>query len=263
MPALENEQGEFARAILAPPERAPRVLPRLAARPGVDPRTRVNVYRNNTYASLTATLLAVFPVTSRLVDERFLRFAAHRFIASFPPAEPRLSRFGADFPAFLRRFGQLAAVPFVAEVARLEWQIAVALDRPAAPPLPLASLTWLDAPDQAAFSLQPSLRLMVSRWPVFSVWTAHQAEAEPDLAFVRPGRGERLALWRAGASIRLIRLDAARFAFLRSLGAGAPLERAAARALARDRLFDLAAALAQLFGDGLVAGISRTPTPEN
>lgn len=255
MHMLDREQAAFGRYVLHGGDAA--ALPRLAARPGADPRARVNVYRNNTYASLTAALLAVFPVTVRLVDERFFRYAAHQFIASFPPNEPRLSRFGEKFPDFLRKLASLRAMPFVAETARLEWLIAVALDRPVMPCLPLSSLDWLDAPERASFRLQPSALATISRWPVFSIWTAHQYEAEPDLGFVRSGRSERIVLWRSGPNIRMVRTDAGRFRFLRSIAAGASLERAASRALAIDPLFDLATALAQLFGDGLVTAVAR------
>lgn len=250
----EHEQGEFARCVLD--QGRTNGLPRLTARPGADPYARVNVYRHNTYASLTATLLAVFPVTVRLVDERYFRYAAHRFIASFPPSEPRLSQFGGAFPRFLKGFEQLASMPFVAETARLEWVIATALDRPELTPVPLSSVHCLERPEQAVLRLQPSMLPMISRWPVFSIWTAHQAQAEPDLGFVTKRMAERVVLWRSGANIRLRQLDAAQHLFIRELSGGATLEQAAAGALGRDRLFDLATALAKLFGDGLVAGIT-------
>jgi hypothetical protein len=259
MRPLEYEQAQVARIILAGPAAGNRRLPPLEARSGADPHARLNVYRNNTYASLTATLLSVFPVTTRLVDERYLRYAAQRFIASFPPSEPRLSRFGAAFPAFLATFERAASMRYVAETARLEWAIATALDTEIHPPLPISTLTCLEIPEQAVLDLQPSLRLMASRWPVFSIWTAHQQHDEPELDFVRYGKAERTALWRSGGSIRLVRLEPTRIAFLKSLVAGASIDEAASRALAQDRLFDLAIALAHLFAEGLVTGVARSP----
>ena len=255
---LRREQSDFAQIVLDTPPAQSLPMPRIAARPGADPHARVNVYRNNTYASLTATLLAVFPVTTRLVDERYMRYACHRFIESCPPREPRLSQFSAGFPSFLKGFEQLASMGFVAETARLEWAIAKALDQADLIRMPISALHWFDKPEQACVMLQPSLHLVSSRWPVFTIWTSHQASAEPDLGFVEHGAVERLALWRSGANIRLACLDASRLAFLKTLMKGHSLEVAAARALKRDRLFDLATALAQLFGDGLVVGVTRS-----
>ena len=130
-----------------------------------DPLRRLRVYQNNTRSSLTSTLLAVFPVTARLVDERFFRYAASRFIRFHPPSEPRLVRYGSAFPNFLRTFEGLADMPFVAETARLEWAIAEALDEASLHPAPLAALTAA-AEETPELVLQPSLRFVVSHWPL-------------------------------------------------------------------------------------------------
>jgi len=253
----EHDQTQLAGAVLSHAPFDPDKLPRLTARPGADPYARLNVYRNNTYESLTSVLLAVFPVTARLVDERYFRYAASRFIACFPPEEPRLSQFGAALPRFLSSFGHLASMRFVAETARLEWAIATALDRGVEPPMPLSALNRAERPETLSLILAPSLVLLSSRWPVFSIWTAHQREASPDLAFVNRHAPERVIAWRSGGSIRLARIDQGRMAFLRWLIAGGSLEEAAGKALSRDPMFDLAAAIAQLFGDGLVTGATH------
>ena len=85
-------------------------------------------------SSLTATLMTVFPVTVRLVDERFFRYAASEFIRANPPSEPRLVRYGADFPgvpADVR--GTRGSCPSSPRSARLEWAIAEALDEASLP----------------------------------------------------------------------------------------------------------------------------------
>jgi hypothetical protein len=253
----EIHQTEFAHAILGHPHYAASRALQLTARPGANPQARLGIYRNNTYASLTAALLATFPVTARLVDERFLRYAASRFIDRGLPNEPRLSQFGGEFPRFLAGMEQLQAMPFVAETARLEWLIAQALDEPALIGQPLTALSWLDEPDEAALSLQPSLRLFASRWPIFELWSAHQDADEPDLPVVRRGPLQRVVLWRTHAAVRLAALDTGEMRFLRVLASGSPLARAALRARNVDPMFDLAGALARLFGCGLVTAIAR------
>lgn len=226
-----------------------------------DPWSRLRIYENNTRASLTATLMAVFPVTTRLVDERFFRYAASAFIRRHPPHEPRLVRYGEGFPAFLRSFEGLADLPFVAETARLEWAIAEALDvatRPACPLTALnATVTW-QSPDML---LQPSLRLLVTAWPALAIWRDHQGgEAEiPSAGWRR--EMQRIALWRSGDRVRFQLLEPADFAFRHALAHGQGLERAIARAQTETPLFDLASALARLFGDGLVTGIRETTNP--
>ena len=255
MLSLERLQHTVARAVLGAPQAG---LPALLGAGNADPIRRLRIYQNNTRASLTSTLLAVFPVTARLVDERFFRYAASEFIRFHPPSEPRLVRYGAEFPNFLRTFDGLAEMPFVGETARLEWAIAEALDEASLTALALAALDGADATITPDLVLQPSLRFVVSHWPVLSIWSAHQDGGNVDSLRVGEHKPERIALWRAGDNVRFARLSGAQFSFRYSLKAGLGLEKAVARALTHEPLFDLTGALVGLFGDGLVTEI-RTP----
>jgi hypothetical protein len=219
-----------------------------------DPIRRLRIYRNNTRASLTSTLIAVFPATAQLVDERFFRYAANEFIRFHPPTEPRLVRYGAEFPNFLRTFEGLAEMPFVSETARLEWAIAEALDAASPPAMPL---TALDGAGETTpkLVLQPSLRFVISHWPVLSIWSAHQEGGKLDSLRAVERKPERVALWRAGDNVRFSLLSTAQFSFRYSLKVGLGLEKAVARALTHEPMFDVVGALVGLFADGLVTDV--------
>ncbi|MBZ9764763.1 putative DNA-binding domain-containing protein [Mesorhizobium sp. CA8] len=249
---LEHLQTTMARAVLAVD---PMIGARLLTAGNADPLARLSIYQNNTRSSLTAVLMAVFPVTVRLVDERFFRYAASEFIRRHPPTESRLAGYGAGFPRFLKSADTLSDMPIVAETARLEWAIAEALDAPSSQPRSLAEYDSTELGPSPDIVLQPSLRLIISHWSILSVWTAHQQEGPVDRNSAWTRRPERVALWRAGDSIRLVQLDRANFAFLHSLKHGLGLEHAADRALALDPGFDLVSALVRLFGDGLVTAM--------
>src|SRR5262245_46106327 len=92
-----------------------------------NPVNRFSIYRNNTLISLTGSLKANFPVTVRLVHERFFHWVAQEFIRRHPPEEARLSSYGAKLPAYLASLAACRSVPYVAEVARLEWAICTSL----------------------------------------------------------------------------------------------------------------------------------------
>src|SRR5689334_21282474 len=132
---LEHLQTTMARSVLAT---EPMVFAKMLTAGKADPLARLRIYQNNTLSSLTAVLMAVFPVTVRLVDERFFRYAASEFIRRHPPVESRLARYGAGFPRFLKTIDTLSDMPIVAETARLEWAIAEALDTASLPPRSLA-----------------------------------------------------------------------------------------------------------------------------
>jgi hypothetical protein len=252
MLTLENLQRTVARTVLGKPHFG---LSPLLTAGRADPYRRLRVYQNNTLMSLTSTLIAVFPVTTRLVDERFFRYAASEFIRFYPPSEPRLVRYGAEFPNFLRTFDGLAEMPFVAETARLEWAIAEALDEASLAAIAIAALEEVgEATPKLA--LQPSLRFVISHWPVLSIWSAHQDGGDLESVRAAQRKPERVAVWRAGENVRFSLLSSAEFSFRYSLKVGFGLEKAVARALTHDPMFDLVGALVRLFGDGLVTEVS-------
>ncbi|OBQ75578.1 DUF2063 domain-containing protein [Mesorhizobium loti] len=255
---LEHLQTSMARSVLAI---EPLVSAKMLTAGKADPLARLRIYQNNTRSSLTAVLMAVFPVTVRLVDERFFRFVASEFIRRHPPVESRLAHYGAGFPRFLKTIDTLSDMPIVAETARLEWAIAEALDVASLPPRTLAEFDNTDLGPSLDILLQPSLRLIVSHWSILSVWTAHQQGAAVDHHSPWTRRSERVALWRAGDSVRLVLLDRANFAFRHSLNHGLGLEHATTRALALDPAFNLVSALVRLFGDGLVTNLRIAAHP--
>jgi hypothetical protein len=223
---------------------------------GKDAGRRLNIYRNNTFISLTGALKSNFPVTMRMVDERFFAYAASAFIAEHPPREPRLAAYGAKFPRFLARFPATRPYPVVAEMASFEWAIVRAMTAPEHDAAPVALLQRFgSAEDSARLMLQPNLFFAVSRWPVLEMWTAHRSEKiEAIPAFER--RATRAAIYRRGGRIQFVELSSGRFAFWRELARGGSLERAVSRALLRDPMFDLVDELVQLFRYGLVTGIA-------
>jgi hypothetical protein len=251
---LDNRalQSKVARAVLHDGEVE---LAPLLAKGAFDPLRRFNIYRNNTFASLTATLVAVFPVTLQLLGESYFRFVAGAFIRQNPPQEARLVRYGDSFADFLSGFEDIGAMPFVAETARLEWAIAEALDAPVPAACGLEQLDGGDAETVPELTLQPSLRLLVCRWPALEIWSAHQAGGNIETLAGLGRRPERIALWRNSENIRFLRLDAPHLAFLHALKTRANLEHAVGHVLARAPGFDLATAFAGLFADGLVVRV--------
>lgn len=222
---------------------------------GADAGRRLNIFRNNTFASLTEALKATFPVTMKLSDPRFFAYAAHEFISRNPPREARLSQFGGLFPKFLAGFEPCRQFPVIAEMAALEWAIAQSLNDGEEPAVPVSAITSdLLAGGACGFKLQPNLRFTVSRWPLLGVWSDHKKEPVVITTPLRP-RTSRVAISTHGEDIHCLELDVARYAFWRALARGHGIERAALIAITRDRLFDLVRETVLLFHSGLVTGI--------
>ncbi|MFN0193924.1 MAG: putative DNA-binding domain-containing protein [Aestuariivirga sp.] len=222
---------------------------------------RLSIFRNNTFLSLTRSLMTTFPVTVRLADERFFAYAAHEFISFHPPGEARLSVYGRNFPSFLARFPACRGYPIIAEMAAFEWAIQSCLNDTEQEAAPISAMRSAQNGVLTQISLQPNLRFIVSRWPLIDIWAGHRNVGEPSaIQFSRSPC--RAAILRSGDDIRFIPLDTARLVFWKLLARDVPLEAAAARALVRDRLFDLVRETMLLFRCGLVTRVSTTLNPD-
>jgi hypothetical protein len=230
MPALRDLQAGFRAAVLTGDEA--RVAGEIVA-DGLDASARLAVYRHHVFTSLTAALEATFPVVCRLVDRRFFGYAADAFIRAHPPLGPCLFEYGAAFPDFLAQFPACRHLEYLADVARMEWAMNVALYAPDTPVVEAQTLAALPAETvlARAFRLHPSVTLLRSSWPLERIWRANQPDADPD-ATVDLGVGATwLQVWRPEDDVLFRALTPAGFALREALTSGGTLAGAAQAAL--------------------------------
>jgi hypothetical protein len=214
----------------------------LAAQPGGEGAQRFAVYRNNVQHGLTRALAARFPVVERLVGAEFFAAMARVFIAASPPRNPVLLRWGDDFGDFLERFPPVAHLPWLGDVARLEFTRGRAYHAADSAPAPPEALAIAD-PADLRLTLHPSAELFTSRFPAVGIWQMNQ----PGAARRPLGTGPDHALIGRGPDFAVIvePLDAGTHAVLAALFAGDTLGDAATHA-------DPTAALTLLLRHGLI-----------
>lgn len=253
-PGLARLQADVAAGLLDPA----RPPPAGVVAPGGGPvGKRFAVYRNTVVSGLVDALATTFPACVTLVGTAFFRAAAAVFVRRSPPRSALLLAYGAGFPAFLAGFPPAASIPYLADVAALEWAMTEAFHAADADPLPVAALGGV-APAALAgtrLRLHPSLRLLASRWPVMTVWA--------DLTGDRAGgidldRGEEVLVVRPADRVEVTALPPGAAVFLAALGDGDGLGVAAARAVdaaaSRGAGFELSEHLAGLFQAGCFQG---------
>jgi hypothetical protein len=189
---------------------------------------RLDVYRHHVLASLTTALETTYPVVVRLVDPRFFRYAADRYIRAQPPSSPCLSEYGVTFADFLASFPPARHLEYLPDVARLEWALGAALNAPEVEPVALAALS-----PASPVALHPSVNLLHSAWPVDAVWRANQPEAGDTRVDLDVG-AVRLQIWRDGEEVVVRRLSPAEDALRRALVGSGRLDAAVEAALVVD-----------------------------
>ncbi len=248
----------FAEALLADDAPCP---PGLVTWNGSAPDKRFAVYRNNVIVGLVDALADSFPVTRALVGEEFFHAMAREFLRRSPPRSPVLALYGEGFAEFIAGFPPAAALPYLADMARLELrrvQAWHAADADAITPADIAAVL-ADAENlpAARFTLHPALFLLVSAHAVVSLWAAHQAESvAAALAAVNPAQAETALLCRRDLEVEIYRIEAGTTAFIGRLQQGQAFGMAVEQALQADDDFDPAAALALLLRAGAITHIT-------
>lgn len=172
MSDLAAFQARFARAVMAEEPLDPLSSQRAFA-----------VYRNTSARGAVEALRATFATVDMLIGDEMFTQVALDYRSEHPPADPILSNYGADFADFLGAQPWSSELPYVADVARLDW-------------LWLASLLAADQTVSLAtgkgdgrrrIGLHPATRFIWLATPAMTIWQAHR---DPD------GIGELAPEWR-------------------------------------------------------------------
>ena len=219
--------------------------------------SRVAIYRANMVAAADKALSAAYPVIRQVVGAEFFHGLAREFQRGTPSTSGDLTEFGARFDAFLAAFEHTQSLPYLPDLARLEWAVHRAYGAADAPGWDAAALGTVEADRQAAirFRWSPGLAVIESRYPIVRVWTIHQPGYAGEFS-VAWDLADTALVARDGFVVGVTDCSAGDAAFLSAALAGAALGDAAAAALARHPDFDLGALLAHAVSARLVCGFT-------
>ena len=192
---------------------------------------RVAIYRNAVRSNWRGALQSIYPVVQKLVGPGFFNEAADRYAEAHPSASGDLHDYGARFGDFLAGYAHARELPYLPDVARLEWALHESFHAEDVEPLVLARLAAV-APDDygnLAFRVAPCARLIDTAWPILAIWEANQGDGDLPLDFQLDGGGDWLLVRREGFEARIELLDHADFEFLSAGLAGETLAEAVER----------------------------------
>jgi len=227
---------------------------------GSDPAQRFQVYRNNVIVSQIDALADSFEVTQALVGEEFFRAMARVYSHAHPPRSPLMAFYGASFPAFIETFRPAEGLPYLADVARLEYLRIVAYHSADVPGIRseeiAAALGDQDALPLLCLSFHPSLAVLSSASAVVSLWAAHQGVL--DISSVSTDTSETALILRHGLDVEVIQISATAGDFILALQSGLCLGVAAEAAIAVDESFDPAEVLGLLLQKKVIAAFNSS-----
>ncbi len=224
-----------------------------------EPARRMAVYRGNVTGSWQRALAASFPVIGQLVGADFLAALAREYGHAHPSADGDLNLFGGAFADFLAGFEHVSHLPYLPDMARLEWLLHRAHYAPDTPPLDAAVFNTL-APAQfgaCRLALHPAATPFASPWAVVPLWLAHGPEGGVFPAIEAPSWG---MVCRPGWRATVLVQDEAAHAALAVLAGGGTIGAAFEAGCAVDEGFDGGAALRQWLRHGAFTALRQGAT---
>ena len=243
MASLRETQRAFAAALRDP-----------AVTCAVLPPANLGVYRNNGSITFREALGLTFPVLRRRVGDDYFRQLSVHYRERFPSRSGDLHWAGRDFAVFLDDYLAGSEYQWLADLARIEWACAESSVSAEQVSLSVDSLAGYSSVtlEHLCFVLQPSLRMVCSPFPVFSVWLTNQADNAPP---VNQSQGPEQGMIRIRHdSVEVRKLDGAAFSFISALTQGATLGDAMTTGALDVRA--LTSVLAFLFSEGLVCSMA-------
>jgi hypothetical protein len=245
LPSLRERQVRFASELLAD------------AGDGGD---AVVVYRNSIRANYRKALGATYRVVLQLVGEPFFHAAVDAYVQQSPSTGGDLNVYGSGFGDFLAAYPHAQNLPYLPDVARLEWAIdeaGRAADADGAPEAILGALGKIppERITSLGFALAPSCRLLSSTFPVLRIWQVHQPDFAGDGTVAFDAPADHLLVRREAGVVVIERVAPGDFALLLSLAGGGDLAAALTVASAAEPGFDLGTALRNGIANRVFAGL--------
>ncbi len=210
---------------------------------GLSGDRRLRVYRNNMIVSLRAALAAVYPVTQRLVGDGFFDFAATRYVQAHPSQSGDIHDFGAAFAKFLSEFEPAADLPYLPDVARLEWAYHEVFHAAGHAPIDFEALRQVPEAryDDIRFVVHPAARLLPSDYPILRIWQVNQEDCTGDESVDLAEGATKLLVIRRDLEIEMQPLGEGEFALLRAMADGVNFSTACERSVTAQQDVDVAA----------------------
>jgi hypothetical protein len=218
---------------------------------------RFAIYRANASASIVKALGVAFPVVRQVVGTEFFEALAVSHQRAHPSTSGDLTDYGAQFALYLEDFPHTQHLPYLPDLARLEWAVHRAGGAADAEAFDVATLAATSPAQQGALHLRwaPGTTLVDSRHPVARIWQIHQPDdtGEFSVDWTTP---QCALVARDGSRVGVSALGPGEAAFVgASLNASAALARATEAALAADPRFDLGEWLRRAISTRLITHI--------
>ncbi|MDF3054477.1 MAG: hypothetical protein K0Q74_384 [Gammaproteobacteria bacterium] len=182
----------------------------------------LSIYKNSLITTLLNSMRDTYDICVRLTGDDFFNAMAKIYMAQTPSYNENIDHYGETFSEFIADFPHAKELPYLSDVARLEWAWHKALHAKNIEPFNPETLIQLSEEDhpRIVFHLPPSMTLIASDYPINDIWRVNQKEYEEEPAVSLDKGGVKLLVWRQKMDTRIEILEENEWALLCALEQG-------------------------------------------
>jgi len=227
---------------------------------GISVKDRIDIYRNNVFSNYRKTLSAVYPVIERLVGKEFFRQTADTYISACPSLSGDLNEYGENFPQFIATYEPVKELPYLKDVARLEWLMELIFHAADVIPKVLEKLAFVpeDKYGELRFKLNPASQIYQSNYPIAKIWQVNQVDWKGDGFVDLQLGGCELLVYRKNFSTTIKPLSKGEYAMLHGLSSGKNINTTFCKAFEVQNDLDLGTFLQQMIQEGILVDVQVT-----
>jgi len=179
------------------------------------------IYRGSIFGKLSRALSDIYPVCCRLVGEKFFQGMASYYIRQTPSTSPDVGQYGQYFAEFIEHFDKAANLPYLPDIARLEWAWHRAFNAADEKGFDFNALNKISESEKQhlIFYLPYSTTLLKSDFPIHRIWQVNQADWQGESVVDLKEGGGYFLIWRQGFNMRIDFLNEEMGVFLKAVQA--------------------------------------------
>lgn len=145
-----------------------------------------DIYKNSISGALQNVLKEIYPVSLKLVGEEFFITMINDYIAITDSVSSDIGDYGNQLPEFISQFTPANSLPYLSDVARLEWAWHSIFTAPENNILNLEKLAmyYETQAENILFLLPPKSTLLSSVFPIHHIWEVNQNDYTGDNTIV-------------------------------------------------------------------------------
>ncbi len=175
---------------------------------GADPSVRLAIHQTGYPARITSSLAEAFPAVANILGDGSLAKLTNRFIESGRFSERNLNRIGRSLPKFLAGDSLTRDVPFLPDLAALEWASYECFHSETSPEFDPGTISAYSLDDwvRTRIVFRSGTAVVTSRWPIHELWTTRDRDRstiDVDLT----DRPEQVLVYRVGFAVEVQPID--------------------------------------------------------